>query len=217
MVVLLGPDAFFNALLLFRMVSTYSTVAELVVWQDFRRGSKEAYEYIYRKYVTILYNYGYRITKDKAQTQDCIQDVFINLLTHREKLTDTDSIKFYLFKSLRRELMRKREVHQAFASSENNPHDDDFEVTFSYEYQLIESQMLAERSEHLLRVLNELPPRQKEAIFLRFYDNLSYEEIAAIMGIDQTSAYKLMYKAIDRLHQILVGEIILLLLLYYSQ
>jgi RNA polymerase sigma factor (sigma-70 family) len=199
------------------MVSPYSTVAESVVWQDFKQGSKEAYEYIYRKYVTILYNYGYRITRDKSQTQDCIQDVFINLLTHREKLTDTDSIKFYLFKSLRRELMRKREIYQTLAYPDNNPNDYDFEVTFSYEHQLIESQLLAERSEHLLRVLNELPPRQKEAIFLRFYDNLSYEEIAAIMGIDQSSTYKLMYKAIDRMHQILVGEIILLLLLYYGR
>jgi RNA polymerase sigma factor (sigma-70 family) len=198
------------------MVSPYSTVAESVVWQDFKRGNKEAYEYIYRKYVTILYNYGYRLTKDRSQTQDCIQDLFINLLTHREKLSDTTSIKFYLFKSLRRELMRKREVQLEYAATENNP-PEDFEVTFSYEHQLIESQLLAERSEHLLRVLNELPPRQKEAIFLRFYDNLSYEQIASIMGIDQSSTYKLMYKAIDRMHQILVGEIILLLLLYYGR
>jgi RNA polymerase sigma factor (sigma-70 family) len=52
-------------------------------------------------------------------------------------------------------------------------------------------------------VINTLPPRQKEIIFLRFYEGLSYDEIADIMSISINSAYKLLYKALENLQQIM--------------
>ena len=50
-------------------------------------------------------------------------------------------------------------------------------------------------------VLNKLPARQQEIIFLRFYEGLSYEEIADVMGIQLSSTYKLLYKALENLQQ----------------
>jgi DNA-directed RNA polymerase specialized sigma24 family protein len=50
-------------------------------------------------------------------------------------------------------------------------------------------------------VLHKLPARQQEIIYLRFYDGLSYEEIADIMCINVSSTYKLLYKALENLQQ----------------
>jgi RNA polymerase sigma factor (sigma-70 family) len=53
----------------------------------------------------------------------------------------------------------------------------------------------------LKHALESLSPRQKEAITLRFYDNLSFDEIGEIMNIEVGSVYKILYKATHNLHQ----------------
>lgn len=188
------------------MITDYASGTDSQLWSDFKEGSREAYSFIYQKYAPVLYNYGYKIVQDRALVEDCIQDLFVHLITHRRNLSHTDSIRFYLYKALRREITGKlRSLHK-------HPSDDvalpfDLEIVFSPESLLIENQTFRERQEGLLKALNELPPRQKEAVFLRFYDNLGYEELASVMGIDQRSAYKIIYKAIDSLHKRLVCEL----------
>ncbi|MNE93296.1 RNA polymerase sigma factor [compost metagenome] len=44
-----------------------------------------------------------------------------------------------------------------------------------------------------------LTNRQREAIFLRFYEDLSYEEIAELLEMNLGGTYKLIYRALDRL------------------
>ena len=180
-------------------------IDETAVWDDFRRGDKEAYELIYRKFSPLLYNYGYKITASREITQDCIQELFITLLVNRAKLGKTDSIKFYLYKSLRRSLMRALKSSNRYVDGAVVP-EDQFNVVFSCEYELIQEQISAERSAHLQKALDNLPPRQKEVIFLRFYENLSFEQISAVMGIEQSSVYKIIYKAIHNLQDKLLME-----------
>jgi len=186
-------------------MTDYHNIEEAVLWGDFRNGDKDAYEFMYRKFAPVLYNYGYKITLNRALTQDCIQDLFMTLLTNKAKLGATTSIKFYLYKSLRRDLMRAIKSDHRFVN-QSDQDDSVFNVVFSYESELIEEQMSAERSASLNRALENLPPRQKEVIFLRFYENLSFEEIAEVMSIEQSSVYKIIYKAIDNLHGKLLVE-----------
>ena len=84
------------------------------LWNDFRSGSKEAFEYLYRNYVGILYNYGFKICQDKMLTKDAIQEVFLSLLTKYDKVNLTYAIKLYLFKSLRIEIFKKLKAEQRF-------------------------------------------------------------------------------------------------------
>jgi len=186
-------------------------IDEIDLWNDFRNGDKQAYECIYRKYAPLLYNYGFKITANRGLTQDCIQELFITLLVNKSKINQTDSIKFYLYKSLRRELMRAVKNDSRFVG-EPAEFESSFNVVFSCEYDLIQEQISAERLAHLQRALDNLPPRQKEVIFLRFYENLSFEEISGVMGIEQSSVYKIIYKAIDNLQGKLLLEYAIVLI-----
>jgi RNA polymerase sigma-70 factor (ECF subfamily) len=183
------------------------------VWQAFKEGNREAYAYIYAAFAPVLYNYGYKIVQDQTLVEDCIQDLFEHLLKSRRNLGDTNSIKFYLFKALRREIIGKlnRSHRGPFATPEDAL--PDFLVTFSCETDLVEAESARQRQESLVRALNHLPARQKEAVFLRFYDDLSYEQIAAIMGIDTHSVYKTIYKGIASLQKKVAWELIVVLLL----
>ncbi|RYC71752.1 RNA polymerase sigma factor [Spirosoma sordidisoli] len=189
----------------------YHQATDAQIWDDFLLGSQPAYSFMYEKYARMLYNYGYKIAQNRQLTEDCLQDLFLTILETRERLGHTDSIKFYLMRSLRREIVRKLNAQHRFA--DNAEHDVDFKVEFLYEPTWLDSQISKERSEAVLRELNQLPARQKEALFLKFFDNLSYEEIAGIMGIETTSAYKVIYKGIAALQKRMPVDLLSVILL----
>lgn len=178
------------------------------LWDSFRAGSRIAYEQIYGLYVRTLYNYGYKIAQDRPLVEDCIQDVFLNLLEYRDRLSPTTSIKFYLFRAIRREIVRRLRESNRFESDAEPA----FHALFEVEASWLDSQVGRDQIDDLLKALNQLPARQKEAIHLRFFDNLSYEEVASVMGIEQTSAYKIIYKALDNLQKRVTFNVVVLLL-----
>ena len=169
------------------------------LWNDFRSGSKEAFEYLYRNYVDILYNYGFKICQDKMLTKDAIQEVFLSLLTKYDKVNLTNAIKLYLFKSLRIEIFKKLKAEQRF--TDILLVDADFSMDYSTEDKMIEDEITMIRIRELAQVIELLPRRQKECIYLRFYEGMTYQEISDIMDIEVSSVYKMLYKAIEKLYE----------------
>lgn len=185
----------------------YSLATDSQIWDQFLIGNQSAYTFMYEKYAPVLYNYGYKIAHDRQLTEDCLQDLFLTILETRERLGHTDSIKFYLMRALRREIVRKRSDGQRF-NSDLDPLD--FAIEFYYEPTWLDRQISSEQSTLLLQELNSLPARQKEALFLKYFDNLSYAEIAGVMGIEPTSVYKIVYKAIASLQKRMPSHVLLL-------
>ena len=178
--------------------ATYPYTTDAALWDDFLVGSKAAYAYLYATHAGTLYNYGYKIAQNRELTEDSLQDLFLTILETRERLGRTDSIEFYLMRALRRDIVRKLTHAQRFDHDVDTL---DFTIEFRYEPTWLDTQISKEQSTMLLHELNNLPPRQKEALFLKYFDNLSYEEIAGVMGIEQTSVYKIVYKAIASLQK----------------
>ena len=58
-----------------------------------------------------------------------------------------------------------------------------FDITYSIEHDIINAEIANLKLQSLHKSLKELTPRQKEAIYLRFTEELEYEEIAEIMGM----------------------------------
>ncbi|HYH55355.1 MAG TPA: sigma factor, partial [Anseongella sp.] len=85
----------------------HAGLSEGELWDLFRKGEKEAFDLIYHNYVHLLYNYGIRISSDTVLVEDGIQDLFVEIWQKRATLGATGSIKYYLFKSLRRKISRK--------------------------------------------------------------------------------------------------------------
>jgi RNA polymerase sigma factor (sigma-70 family) len=132
-------------------------------------------------------------------TKDAIQEVFITLLTKYNKINITNSIKLYLFKSLRTEIFKKLRAEQRY--SDLIVSDTDFNLEYSAEDKIIEDEITMIRIRELSQVVEDLPRRQKECIYLRFYEGMSYQEISEIMEIEVSSTYKMLYKAIEQLYE----------------
>lgn len=184
------------------------------LWEDFKQGDEKAFSEIFRKNYSILYNYGIKLCTDSDLTKDCIQELFITLWKNKKNLGPTTSIKFYLLKSLRRKIIRLKSELEVFNM---NLEDYDFEIEFSIENVIIANQIREEQQEYFLKILNKLSKRQKEVIYLKFYQNLSYEEIGETMDLSYQSVRNYVHQAISSLRkQIKAPTNILYLLLYLS-
>lgn len=180
------------------------------LWNAFRRGNDQAFAQIYRHYVKILYRYGLKITPDRALIEDCIQDLFIEIWDSRSRLSETDSIKFYLFRVMRRKIY-KRLTQQSSTPYESLNVADTLTVD-SFESSLIHDQEAATYKDKLHQALTLLPVRQREAINLRFFHGFSYEQVADIMDINLQSVHNTIQKAMKLLRAHLATFLLLALI-----
>jgi RNA polymerase sigma factor (sigma-70 family) len=171
------------------------------IWLSFRQGSEEAFTELMELYYPAMLNYGLRFRRDRELVKDCIQDLFLDLWKSRKTLSDVMAPKSYLLVSLRRKLLKEVGRLKWFAESPEVSDDYHFEVQFAIETYLINTEIQHEDLKKLKKSLSQLTKRQREAIYLRFYQELSYDEIAETLGIHKHSAVNLVYEAIRFIKQ----------------
>ena len=170
---------------------------EAAIWQDFKNGDEKAFEVLYDQYFSFLYSYGFQISPNKALVKDCIQNLFVELWRNRARLTEVKCVKKYLYISLRRKIVKDLIKENKFRRDEFLE-DYDFEVILPQELLMINDQSAQDIQEKLLKSVECLTRRQKEAIFLRFYENMKYEDIAIVLSLKNVKyARTLIYRAID--------------------
>lgn len=173
---------------------------ELQLWQRFKAGEETAFAQLYQLHIQALLSYGQKITPDRTLLHDAIHDLFIELWESRERIADVASVRYYLLKSLRYKLLRNLGNKPPLLDLDKiAPFDS--EATIEQELLQLEDAQL--RAQQLKQALTQLPKRQQEAIHLRYFQNLSNEEVAQIMGVNYQSACKFIYTALKTLKDIL--------------
>jgi RNA polymerase sigma factor (sigma-70 family) len=174
---------------------------EEILWAKFKAGNSLAFSTLYRSYVQLLYNYGRHITPDQELVKDCLQELFSELWDKREKLADVQSVRHYLFKSFRRKLIGHLSRGRKQLSEHTLYTQSDFQITLPYETECIDQQAESEQRSKLQQAIGQLSKRQQEVIFLKFYNQLSYSDIASVMQMQVESVYNLISKALDLLRK----------------
>ncbi|HET6542776.1 MAG TPA: sigma-70 family RNA polymerase sigma factor [Chryseolinea sp.] len=181
------------------------------LWMSFKKGNDLAFSILYNKYVQRLYSYGMHSCRDKDLVLDCLQELFTLLWDRREKLSEVTCVNYYLFKSFRRLLMNRLTVGRKFLISLSDRDSYGFDFSPSQEETLIEEEWETERNKKVRNSLHSLTKRQREAIYLMFFNQLSYHEVAAIMDLHVDSVYNLISKSIDLLRKKLKGDAVFLM------
>lgn len=172
-----------------------SATDECPVWRKLKSGDRMALAAIFNEHYDSLYYYGRKLVRNDDVVKDCIQNLFLKIWTTRHKLMAVTYVRPYLLKSLRRHIAdhviaenRKTLLHEQFEG--------DFVISFSHEDFLIALQTSDEQREALARSLNNLAARQREAIFLKFYQGLDYTRIAEVMALNVQSVRNLIYQSL---------------------
>ncbi|MDZ7606665.1 MAG: RNA polymerase sigma factor [Cyclobacteriaceae bacterium] len=173
------------------------------LWEKFQGGNSSALTALYRQYVQQLYNYG-RQFAEHAIVQDCIQDVFYDLIRKRENLKSVQNVKAFLFACLRHRVikqLKKLEKQQSnvLVRLRGGFGVDLVEVPFEDR-----EVMVQEEIDKLKAACNQLTDRQREAVLLYYYEKLSYKELTTVMQLGKISSARiLMHRAMQSLRKIL--------------
>ncbi len=164
-------------------------------WYEIELGDIAAYSAAYTFYYKKMYNYGRKLTDNTALIEDAIQAVFITLWKKRASLADIQSPHSYLFFSFRNYIFKEKTKQQRIFFPANEPE-------FAIDNFMVNQEADAALSQRLKIALSGLTSRQREAIYLRFYEALSYEETAEVMNNTVKSTYKLIARSLMKLKEV---------------
>jgi RNA polymerase sigma factor (sigma-70 family) len=175
------------------------------VWTRFLTGDQEAFAVLYNLHIDHLYHYGSKLCNDDEAVKDSLQELFLELFMKRERIkVNPENLKYYLLLALKRTLVKKIQSNRK--KNRDVDHSIVFEPEYSIEFQIIEKERDAEINRKVSNALNQLPTKQKEAVYLRFNAGLDYPEIAGILEITVESVRKQVHRALKTVREILGND-----------
>lgn len=170
---------------------------ESMLWKQFVSGEEAAFSQLYKMCYPDLYAYGSAMGIDEDIVKDGIQEVFLTLYTRKNVLRNVDSLKAFLFCSLKNYLINSIAKEKRKLNIE--------EINFSFSY-TIEDGFIEDEERKILyskvrKLMNGLSPRQAECIYLRFVHEMSFVEISAILGIGIQATRNLLFRALKKMRE----------------
>nr|WP_299417854.1 sigma-70 family RNA polymerase sigma factor [uncultured Emticicia sp.] len=179
-----------------------STNNDSQLWQQLKNGSEIALGKLIKKYFNLLQNYGYKFFRNEDFVKDCVQEVFVEIWSRRQNISQPDSVRAYLLSSVRKKILRESVRQKINGENEIINIENDLKFAeFSPELVIIEQENTQETIQKVAILLNSLPKRQREVIYLRFYQNLERDEIAQIMSVNCQSVSNLLQAAFKTIRE----------------
>ena len=170
-----------------------------------RAGDASALDALLKRYWDVVVAYARQILGDPAAAADTAQQTFIKLWQRREQWTPTGSVAAYIFRITRNAALNERRARRVRVVSSENPRASGIVSIPWTPLQTLEEKELRAGLEAALRLL---PERRKEVFMLARFQRLTYDEIAALMGISPQTVANQMSAALADLRRHLVAHIL---------
>jgi RNA polymerase sigma-70 factor (sigma-E family) len=152
---------------------------------------------LYEEHALGMIRLAHIMLGDRQSAEDVVQEAFCGLYRRWSHLADPGSAVHYVRSAVLnqcRSVLRRRATSQAPRQAASNPES----------VRSAESAVLTrEERDEIMRAVRQLPPRQREALVLRFYLDLSAEETATTMGISPSSVRSATHRALASLGRML--------------
>ncbi|MCW9705320.1 RNA polymerase sigma factor [Fodinibius salsisoli] len=169
------------------------------LWEAFRGGDEKALSELFVRYYAKLYRYGMKLLSDEEAAKDGIQQLFLKLWNNRADIGRAESVTFYLLKSLRRILFRKKKQLKSRRRRNKEYMQNFISLPRTIEDEIVVAERKVEQKERLEKAYKVLTDKQKEALFLRLQHGLRNKEIADVMALSHQRVRNLIYEATKRL------------------
>jgi RNA polymerase sigma factor (sigma-70 family) len=186
------------------MFSANPPYIDSLILKSLRQDDEKALNYLFSTYYNKLYRMGLKWSLDSDLSKECIQLIFKDLWQYRHTLSDIESFEAYLMASLRKRVAKEIQKQKPFEQLDLNSLEKRQFPTQSYEEILILQETNETNKVQIQKALNELSPRQKEIIVLKYFEELSYKEICERTGLQVDTLYKVLHEALKKLRIVLV-------------
>jgi RNA polymerase sigma factor (sigma-70 family) len=166
-------------------------------WLQALEGDTRAFHAIHGELFRGLYDYAMKLLQDSQLADDAVQELFVKIWVKRAVIGPLQKVKPYFFTALRRQILNQlRNLHLRELRIGALPRPD---IDFSPEEIVVRNEEYLSLQAKIAIVLNELPKRQKEVIYLHYFEEMDYTQIAEVMGIHYQSVLNLTQKALRKL------------------
>jgi RNA polymerase sigma factor (sigma-70 family) len=187
---------------------------DLLLWAQLKDGHVEALGQLYDLYIDELFSYGIQFCSNKTEVMDSIHDVFLNLYKYKRNLADTNHVKYYLLRSVKNQILKKDANKFQIESIEDKAL---FllDANASAEEEIIVNEIKDERIYKLSQYINLLSKKQRQGLFLRFNEEMDYEDIAKIMNVSVQTSRTTIYRAIKALRNSMLSCVFFMFCIFY--
>lgn len=168
-------------------------ITDNVLAQQSLEGNQQAFELLVKRYSGPLFNFIFRFLGDYDAASDILQQVMVQLYISLPKLRTGEPLKAWLYQVARNrcldELRRKHAIH--FSELEKSVDDDDQLALADMPDMSPLPEEVAERhdlQQILLKAIQELPPKFRAVVLLRYASQLSYAEIGRVLNMPEATA-----------------------------
>ncbi|MFN4245844.1 MAG: RNA polymerase sigma factor [Brevinematia bacterium] len=148
-----------------------------------------AFVLIFKKYQSFVYDFGRTLGIPKSDISDFVQEVFIKLYKHINKFNPNKKFFPWFYSIIRNQAY-------SFIKKVKRQKDSDLEIreytTNPYEFSIETINLVRE-------IISELPEKEREILFLRYYQELSVDEISEILNCSKRNIYYIIDKAIEKI------------------
>jgi RNA polymerase sigma-70 factor (ECF subfamily) len=173
-----------------------------------KQGDRSAFEVLVEKYKHPVMNLVYRTLPDATEAEDLAQHVFLQVWksAHRYEVSAKFSTwVFTIARNLSLNEIRRRSRHPAESLDQTSPDDDQpvHQVQDRKNFSAPDALLHGELEGKIEEALGELPEKQRTALLLCREDELSYEEIAGVLGCSVSATKSLIHRARETLKDVL--------------
>jgi len=179
--------------------------------QDFRIDTRADFERMFRDHYGVLCSYANGFLHDLDASEEVVQEVMLKIWENRSSIVFTSSVKSYLFRAVRNgclNLLKHLSVKEEYRSYREREADT---LHRSPEDEV----MVSELESKIREAIDRLPIERRKVFIMSRYDGLSYQEIAAGLGISVKTVENQMGKALKTLREELSDYLPFVLLLFY--
>lgn len=172
--------------------------------KDVQNGNEHAMEILVKRNYNIVHSFLYRNTSDSELSYDLTQEVFIKVIKNINQFNDEKGkFKNWLLKiavNVKNDYFKSSSYKQSKNIEDIDNHD------IEDKNNLIDRLSKKDETKMIKEAISELPPLQREAIILKYYDDLKIKEISNITGSNENTVKSRLLNGVKSLKKLLGGE-----------
>jgi RNA polymerase sigma-70 factor, ECF subfamily len=173
-----------------------SSLADQELLAAAARGDQAAFSRLYQRYRNRVYGFAYRMLGTQEVAEDVTHEAFLLLIRQPERYqAGRGSLLTFLCAVARNHIYQHLRRQERYAPERVETSDEYEEAGAKHSFDPLSDLLERELAEQVEAALAELPVTQREAVTLREYQELSYEEIATVVGADTNVVKARLYRA----------------------